>query len=75
MLVAKKCGFNHRCKLKYVTSSSFLHDSNLHSFLSGRNKKFSNILPPLVLLSDEKKKELNAKLNELKFNLEDNLAA
>ena len=49
--------------------------SALHSFLSDRNKKFSNILPPLVLLSDEKKKELNAKLNKLKFNLEDNLAA
>ena len=49
--------------------------SALHSFLSDRNKKFSNILPPLVLLSDKKKGELNAKLNELKFNLEDNLAA
>jgi len=49
--------------------------SALHSFLSDRNKKFSNILPPLVLLSDEKKRKLNAKLNELKFNLEDNLAA
>ena len=49
--------------------------SALHSFLSDRNKKFSNILPPLVLLSDEKKKELNAKLYELKFHLEDNLAA
>ena len=49
--------------------------SALHSFLSDRNKKFSNILPPLVLLSDEKKRELNTKLNELKFNLEDNLAA
>ena len=49
--------------------------SALHSFLSDRNKKYSNILPPLVLLSDEKKRELNAKLNELKFNLEDNLAA
>jgi len=49
--------------------------SALHSFLTDRNKKFSNILPPLVLLSDEKKRELNAKLNELKFNLEDNLAA
>ena len=30
--------------------------SALHSFLSDRNKKFSNILPPLVLLSDEKKR-------------------
>ena len=49
--------------------------SALHSFLSDRNKKFSNILPPLVLLSDENKRELNAKLNELKFNLENNLAA
>ena len=49
--------------------------SALHSFLSDRNKKFSNILPQLVLLSDEKKRDLNAKLNELKFNLKNNLAA
>ena len=49
--------------------------SALHSFLSDRNKKFSNILPPLVLLPDEKKRELKTKLDELKFNLEDNLAA
>ena len=49
--------------------------SALHSFLSIKNEKFNNILPPLVLLSDEKRKELNAKLNILKFNLEENLAA
>ena len=35
--------------------------SALHSFLSDRNKKFSNILPPLVLLSDEKKKGVKYK--------------
>ena len=35
--------------------------SALHSFLSDRNKKFSNILPPLVLLSDEKKKGVKRK--------------
>ena len=49
--------------------------SALHSFLSIKNEKFNNILPPLVLLSDEKRKELNAKLSILKFNLEENLAA
>ena len=49
--------------------------SALHSFLSIKNEKFNNILPPLVLLSDEKRKELNTKLNILKFNLEKNLAA
>ena len=49
--------------------------SALHSFLSIKNEKFNNILPPLVLLSDEKRKELNLKLDILKFNLEENLAA
>ena len=49
--------------------------SALHSFLSIKNEKFNNILPPLVLLSDEKRKKLNTKLNILKFNLEENLAA
>ena len=49
--------------------------SALHSFLSARDKKFKNILPPLILLSEEKQKELIGKLNTLNFTFEKNLAA
>ena len=49
--------------------------SALHSFLALENKKFKNILPPLILLSPTKQKELIDKLNTLNFNLEKNLAA
>ena len=49
--------------------------SALHSFLALENKKFKNILPPLILLSHTKQKELIDKLNTLNFNLEKNLAA
>jgi len=49
--------------------------SALHSFLSTRDKKFKNVLPPLILLSEEKQKELIGKLNTLNFTFEKNLAA
>ena len=49
--------------------------SALHSYLSSKNKKFKNILPPLVILSDAERKELIIKLDKLKFNLKENLAA
>ena len=49
--------------------------SALHSFLSVKDEKFKNILPPLVLLSEEKKKVLIDKLNKLEFLAEKNLAA
>jgi 4-hydroxy-tetrahydrodipicolinate synthase len=49
--------------------------SALHSFLSTKDEKFGNILPPLVLLPQAKKKELIDKLNKLKFATEKNLAA
>ena len=49
--------------------------SALHSFLSTKNEKFKNILPPLVLLSKEKQKELTDKLNKLEFVTKKNLAA
>ena len=32
--------------------------SALHSFMSVEDKKYKNLLPPLVLLSQEKQKEL-----------------
>ena len=49
--------------------------SALHSYLSIKDEKFENILPPLVLLSQAKKKELIDKLNKLEFVTEKNLAA
>jgi len=49
--------------------------SALHSFLSVKNDKFKNVLPPLVLLSNDKQKELIDKLNKLEFLIEKNLAA
>ncbi len=49
--------------------------SALHSFLSIKDVKFKNILPPLVLLSKEKQKELVDKLNKLEFLIEKNIAA
>ena len=47
----------------------------LHSYLSVKDKEFENLLPPLILLSQDKKKELIAKLDNLKFTAEKNLAA
>ncbi len=49
--------------------------SALHSFLAVRDEKFKNILPPLILLSRDKQKELMNKLNQLKFIFDKNLAA
>ena len=49
--------------------------SALHSFLAINNDKFKNILPPLILLSQAKQKELIDKLNTLDFTFEKNLAA
>lgn len=41
--------------------------SGLHSFMLVHDHKFKNLLPPLVLLSEEKQKELLSKLEVLKF--------
>jgi 4-hydroxy-tetrahydrodipicolinate synthase len=49
--------------------------SALHSFLSIKNNNYKKVLPPLVLLSQEKQKELVNKLNNLKFIFDKNLAA
>jgi len=49
--------------------------SALHSFLTVRDDKFKNVLPPLILLSKAKQKELIDKLNTLNFTFEKNLAA
>jgi 4-hydroxy-tetrahydrodipicolinate synthase len=49
--------------------------SALHSFMSLKEDKFKNLLPPLVLLDLKEKNDLIKKLNNLKFVTEKNLAA
>ena len=49
--------------------------SALHSFLSTKDSKYEKVLPPLILLPQEKQKELINKLNNLKFIFDKNLAA
>ena len=49
--------------------------SALHSLHSIKDENYKNILPPLVLLNEEKQNELIEKLNKLKFISKKNLAA
>ena len=49
--------------------------SALHSFLSTKDNKYKKVLPPLILLSQEKQQELVNKLNNIKFIFDKNLAA
>ena len=49
--------------------------SALHSFLSVEDKKYKNILPPLVLLDESSKEDLLNKLKELDFIPSKNMAA
>ena len=49
--------------------------SGLHSYMSTKNENFKNLLPPLVLLNSNEKKDLINKLDNLKFIVNDNLAA
>tara|TARA_B100001175_G_scaffold311774_1_gene316707 strand:- start:76 stop:960 length:885 start_codon:yes stop_codon:yes gene_type:complete len=49
--------------------------SGLHSFMSEKNIIYSNVLPPLKLLSEIDKKELFSNLNKLNFNTKDLKAA
>ena len=49
--------------------------SGLHSYMSLKNSKFKNLLPPLKLLNSNEQKDLLKKLESLKFNLNKNIAA
>ena len=49
--------------------------SGLHSFMSLKNSKFKNLLPPLSLLNEKDQKELFKKLENLKFDFKKNIAA
>ena len=49
--------------------------SALHSFLLEEDKRYKNILPPLILLDDKSKNELLNRLKELNFIHSKNIAA
>ena len=49
--------------------------SGLHSYFSKKNSKFKNLLPPLILLKSKEMEELINDLNNLKFEINKNLAA
>ena len=49
--------------------------SALHSFLLTKDNKYKKVLPPLILLSQEKQRELINKLDSLKFIFDKNLTA
>ena len=49
--------------------------SGLHSYFSKKNSKFKNLLPPLILLKPKEIEELINDLNNLKFEINKNLAA
>ena len=49
--------------------------SALHSYMSTKDNNFKNLLPPLALLNPTHKKELIDKLDNLKFVINNNLAA
>ena len=49
--------------------------SGLHSYMALQNSKFKNILPPLTLLKENDQKDLFKKLEDLKFNLNKDIAA
>ena len=49
--------------------------SALHSYMSTKDDNFKNLLPPLVLLNPKETEDLINKLNNLKFEINKNLAA
>jgi len=58
-----------------VTFEKYNLISGLHSFMSEKNEIYSNVLPPLKLLSETDKKELLLNLKKLDFNIENLEAA
>ena len=49
--------------------------SGLHSYMSFKNSKFKNLLPPLTLLNSKDSKDLLKKLEALNFGINKNIAA
>ena len=71
----KNQNFNEKlCAIRQVFDNYNLI-SGLHTFMSVESEKYKKVLPPLNLLSDSQRRELMAKLKELKFFPEKNIAA
>ena len=62
-----KQSLNNKLILVRETFDKFNLISSLHSFMSIKDTKFKNLIPPLVLLSTEDKKKLLSKLEVLRF--------
>ena len=71
----KSSQFNNKLIAVRETFDQFNLISALHSFLSTKDDNYKKVLPPLILLSQEKEKELINKLNDLKFIFDKNLVA
>ena len=63
------------CAVRKVFDDTGNLISALHSFMSVKDEKYKRLLPPLTLLSEEKKKEMLSKLKELDFIPTKNIAA
>jgi len=70
-----KQSLNQKLILVRETFDQYNLISALHSYMSVHNDQFKNLLPPLMLLSPEKEKELLTKLEILKFILNKKIAA
>ena len=57
------------CKVRN-TFEKFNLISGLHSFMSGENEIYKNVLPPVTLLSEVDRQQLIEDLNKLNFKLE-----
>tara|TARA_Y100000590_G_C15560778_1_gene954662 strand:- start:201 stop:1091 length:891 start_codon:yes stop_codon:yes gene_type:complete len=63
------------CEIRRAFDESGDLITALHSFMSIQNKNYERLLPPLVLLSREKQKELLEKLKKINFIPNKNIAA
>jgi len=71
----KKQTFNERlCSIRKVFDKYNLI-SGLHSFLSSEDKKYSVVLPPLSLLTEDQEKQMMLELKNLDFFPQKNIAA
>ena len=66
---------NKKLILVRETFNNYNLISALHSYMSIKNENYKNLLPPLVLLKDEEKRELLSNLEKLEFLPNKGLAA
>ena len=72
---SKKSSFNNELVLARQIFDKFNLISALHSFMSIKDKHYTNLLPPLTLLSEKDLKTLVDSLKKKNFIIEKNKAA